>query len=230
MSSEMLTADQAKFENIRVMGEELGSVYDALWQQMAWLHRKWSEYVVLFGTKKSRVDLLNETAPVFTRIVQDALWEDVLLHIARLTDPPKSAGKHNLTIQYLAQIVTHADTKVTVEILTKETLLATEFCRDWRNRHIAHRDLHLALKREAEPLKSASREKVNDALKALAAVMNAVAMHYRSSTTFFDFDVAAGGAMSLLYALDDGLNVERSRNERQRNGHFDPNEYRPYDL
>ena len=48
-----------------------------------------------------------------------------------------------------------------------DALVATEFCRDWRNRHIAHRDLQLALKQGAEPLKPASRSKVREALEAL---------------------------------------------------------------
>ena len=99
MTSNVRTPEEARTEHIRVMGEELGSLYDALWQEVAGLHGKWSEYAALFGTRESRVDLLNQAAPYFFRIVQDSLWEDVLLHIARLTDPPKSAGKSNLTVQ-----------------------------------------------------------------------------------------------------------------------------------
>jgi hypothetical protein len=87
MSSTHRTSDEAKIERIAKMGEELGELYDALWQQVAWLYQKWGEYVVLFGTKPSRVELLNLAAPKFFRIVQDTLWKDVLLHIARLTDP-----------------------------------------------------------------------------------------------------------------------------------------------
>lgn len=90
------TADQALAENIRVMGKDLGELYSALWQEVAWVHSKWAEYVQLFGVKESRIDLLNRAAPRFARLLQDSLWEDVLLHIARLTDPAKSMGKSNL--------------------------------------------------------------------------------------------------------------------------------------
>ena len=92
------TADEAKLEYITRMGEPLGKLFSALWQEAAWLQSKWIEYVELFGTKRSRIELLNKAAPAFFKVVQDSLWEDTIIHIARLTDPPKSAGKDNLTI------------------------------------------------------------------------------------------------------------------------------------
>lgn len=230
MTSNTITAEQAKAKHILAMGDELGPIYDALWQQVAWLHRKWSEYVVLFGTKESRVVLLNQAAPSFARIVQDSLWEDVLLHIARLTDPAKSAGKSNLSIQALAALITHSATKAAVESRTAEAVVASEFCRDWRNRHIAHRDLRLALEQAAEPLKPASRKKVGEALKALAAVLNAVANHYLGSTTFFEIGAGHDGAMSMLSLLDAGLNAESSRRERLTSGRYAPSDHKPRDL
>jgi hypothetical protein len=80
MSFRHRTADEAEAKNIRAMGPEFGALYDALWQQVAWLHNKWEQYVDLFGTKPSRVTLLNRAAPKFFRVVQDTLWEDVLLY------------------------------------------------------------------------------------------------------------------------------------------------------
>lgn len=82
----------------------------------------------------------------------------------------------------------------------------------------------------AKPLELASRLKVAEALKALAAVLNAVSLHYLESTTLFDLGTEGGGAMSLLYVLDSGLNAERARRERRKSGIYDPAEYRPSDL
>ena len=224
MTSNVRTPEEARTEHIRVMGEELGSLYDVLWQEVAGLHGKWSEYVALFGTRESRVDLLNQAAPSFFRIVQDSLWEDVLLHIARLTDPPKSAGKSNLTVQLLTSAVDHPETKVAVAGLIAKAQLDAEFCRDWRNRRLAHRDLHLALARSAEPLQPASRKKVDEALQAITGVLNAVANHYLDSTTFFDSE--ADGVLSLLHVLDSGLNAERAMRERIKSGYFDPTDFK----
>ena len=56
---------------------------------------KWNDFVELFGTKETRIDLLNGSAPRFFRIVQNVLWEETLLHLARLTDSPDSVGKRS---------------------------------------------------------------------------------------------------------------------------------------
>ena len=234
MASHELTADEARLRNIEVMGGQLGSIYSQLWQELAWLHRTWAEYVALFGTKESRVTLLNSAAPSFTRIVQDSLWESVILHIARLTDPAKSMGKPNLSVRALEDAVTDPGLKAQVSASVADALLASDFCRDWRNRHLAHRDLELALKRGAEPLKPASRLKVKEALDGLSAVLNLLSRKYFDSTTLFDTDLRTGGGpggtMSLLYCIDMGLEAERTRLERRKSGHFDPDDYRPRDL
>lgn len=212
------TADESKKANVLAMGEELGLLYSALWQQVAGLHHKWEQYVVLFGTKQSRVELLNASAGQFFRVVQDALWDDTVLHIARLTDSPASVGRANLSIRRLPNLIGDEATKLIITARVNDALEASEFCRDWRNRHIAHRDLELALKRGANPLKSGSREMVRKAMEALEAVLNALAEHYLNSTTSFDVGSGANGALSLLYVLDEGIKAERSRKERIKAG------------
>lgn len=142
-----------KWTNVRNRVWKTLAIRKTIWQQVAWLHNKWEQYVELYGTKESRVTLLNQAAPLFFRVVQDTLWEDVLLHIARLTDSPESMKKANLSIQRFPAVIDDGPTKLAVETLIDEALNASEFCRDWRNRHIAHRDLRLVLDEAALPLK-----------------------------------------------------------------------------
>ena len=73
------TAEEAKKANIEKMGEPLGALFSALWQEVAVLHFHWKEYVELFGTKPERIALLNRAAPHFFRMLQDELWESTLL-------------------------------------------------------------------------------------------------------------------------------------------------------
>jgi AbiU2 len=80
------TGDEIKQENIGKMGDELGALYSALWQELAIAHLYWHEYVELFGAKPERVDVINKAAPAFFRMLQDELWEMSLLYLARLTD------------------------------------------------------------------------------------------------------------------------------------------------
>jgi hypothetical protein len=223
-------AEEVRKQHIKSMGEELGSIFHALWNEVAWIYMKWNQYVELFGKRPSRIDLINSAAPLFFRIVQDSLFEDTLIHIARLTDPPKSTGKSNLTIQRLPDLVLDGELKDSIAGLIDIALQKADFSRDWRNRRIAHKDLKLALKEGAEPLKQASREKVSAALDAIAEVMNAVSKHYIDTTIMFEGIPSPYGVVALLYVIDDGLQVEKERNERLKSGQYRPADLKARDL
>lgn len=218
------TAAQIKEHNITKIGKELGELYSALWQQLNWLHRKWGDYVALFGTKPDRLTIFNRAASDFFGTVQTSLWEDALLHLARITDSPKSAGKPNLTFRRLPELIEREDVRNSVETLLRTSLDLTDFARDWRNKRIAHRDLSLALERPTEPLKPASRSSVNEALTALGEVLNCVSLAYLGSTTMFEFvqEPTAGGSLSMLHYLRAGLNAEEARRQRIRSGTHSP--------
>nr|WP_233475441.1 hypothetical protein [Bradyrhizobium brasilense] len=207
------------------MGEALGSQYSALWQELSVLYLYWAEYKELFGTKPSRIDLLNQAAPAFFHMLQEELWDNRLMHLARITDSPKSVGKDNLTIRNLPGLIDDAPLKAKVTSLVDAALDATNFCRDWRNRRIGHLDLALATGAPAAPLAEASRKQVNDALNAIADVMNALDAHYFDSETAYDRPVRINGAMELLFVLNDGIKARNARDKRVEAG-----EYRMDDL
>lgn len=224
------TSEEVKKHHLECMGEELGLLFNAIWNEAGWLYAKWNEYVELFGTNPSRINLVNRVAPLFFRVVQDTLLEDTLLHIARLTDPPKSMGKRNLTIERLGTMVTDDKAKANITKLIKVAGEKADFCRDWRNRHIAHRDLQLAMDEGAEPLKPVSRVKVKEALEAISAVLNAISVHYMDSTIRFDSMPSPGGAVSMLYVLDDGLQAEKEKQERIKTREYRADDLKPRDL
>ena len=109
-----MTSEESKAENVQAMGKDLGELYTALWLEVARLHTKWGEYVELFGTKESRIDLLNEAASDFAGKLQDSQFRDVLLDIACLTDRAMIAGHENLSVQGLPDLITHQPTRDTV--------------------------------------------------------------------------------------------------------------------
>lgn len=214
------TPAEARAEYERAMGTELGALYSLLWQELAWIYSKWAEYVVLFGTSPERVALLNEAAPSFCRLIQDTLWDGVLLHIARLTDPAASFGKPNLSLLAMAALIDRPATKAKAETQIEACLVSAAFARDWRNRSIAHKDLRLALSNSPHPLAPASRALVVAALEDLAAVLNCVAQDYLDSTSFFEGGPEAGGALEMLYVVNDGLVVQRERRARLERGEY----------
>lgn len=224
-----LTDEESKQEHLEKLGDNLGSLFHELWNEVAWLYIKWEEYVELFGQTPCRIDLLNRSAPVFFRIIQDSLWEDVLLHIARLTDPPKSSGKSNISLQCLPDLVDEK-IKVTISEQIINVKEKTDFCRDWRNRHIAHRDLKLAIGEKAESLKPASREKVRLALDSIAKVLNTISEYYLKSTLGFDSIGGPGGTGELLYVLDDGIKAGIERQKRIESGTYLPEDLVHRDL
>jgi len=224
-----VTADEARTEYISKMGRDLGEVYHHLWQEVAFVHQKWDEYVELFGTKPSRIDLMNEAAPAFFRMIQDSLWEDTLLHIARLMDRPEIARKDTLTILRLPQL---ADNAIADQLAAAvETAnVACAFARDWRNRRIAHNDLLLMTKRSATPLAPASRDDVRKALDSLVAVLDVVSRHYTGSTNLLKGTGTPEGAVALLHVLQDGVRERDARHARWDRGKIDPIESQPIDV
>lgn len=203
--AESRTADEVARQYRDAMGPELGALFHRLWTECAWLHVRWSDYVALFGTSPDRIDILNAAAGSHFRVVQDSLWEIVLLQISRLTDSTNSVGKDNLTLRRLPGLVA-SDISPEVENLVQEALRRCEFARDWRNRRIAHLDLSLAFGGQgATQLASASRKDVKEALAAIVAVLDAVEFHYQRASTDYSMAVRVGDAKALLYVLQEGL-------------------------
>ncbi len=225
-----LSDDEMKKRHVDSMGEELGPFFHALWKDVRSIHTKWSQYVELFGTKPSRVALLNEAAGVFFGDVQELLFDDVLLHISRLTDKPKSCGKPCLTVKRLADLIADAGLKDTITTLVTDSEDKAKFSRDWRNRRIAHTDLDLALEGNVAPLEPATRQKVSTALNAIARVLNAVDGHYSDSETNFNGLPSPRGPLALLCVLDAGLQAEKERQARINDGKYRPEDLQSRDL
>ncbi len=202
------------------MGAELGELFDALHNELVWIHWRWMQHRVLFGSKPGRVDLLNESAPFFFRLVQDVFFEFTLLGISKIAGPTKSAGKPNLTVARLPGMLSDPRLAEQTSKLVDDATTACAFAKDWRNRRIAHHDLSLALNPRAEPLAHASRAKVEDALGSIRSVMNHVQSALMNSTTAYDHSPVLSEMDQVLYVLRDGLERDRERRARWDKGEW----------
>ncbi len=178
---------------------------------------------MLFGTKPDQVHLLNKAAPSFYHMVQGALWENLLLHLCRLTDPRQSVGKDNLTVQRLPDLVADA-IRPTVEDLVQCRIVKSDFARDWRKRHIAHKDLALAIGKSVPPLAPATWKGFQTALESLVSLLNIVERHSKNASTAYDLIPSNGNAEALLYVLRNGLDSETERRYRFKKGKILPAE------
>ena len=215
MGSAHKETDEILQDHIKHMGEKLGRYFNALWNEVAYLYTKWSEYDELFG-KPSRVDLLNDAAPTFFYIVQDCLRMDILLHVARLTDRCDTFGNKNLSVRGFPDLISSGTLKKEIERLIDSAIQKADFCKDWRDRRLAHKDLKLSISDEAKPLKPVSRKKVKDVLEAISSIMNAIAGHYMDTTIIFDGLTRLKGAEALLYIIDDRIKADKRWRERIR--------------
>lgn len=225
-----LKPDELEAEYVTSLGPELGRVFCALHNELAWLHLKWEQYTELYGTKPKRIEILNASAPVFFRVVQDALWEDTLMHLSRLTDPAQSPGKgdrRNLSVNALADLIGDKEIKAVVARLAQAATDSAAFARDWRNRRLAHRALALALAEPVAPLAPASHSQVNTSLAALRSTLNAVDTHFRDTTVAYELGGHPGGAQSVLRKLHLGIEASKARMDRLRSGKPLPEDLAP---
>ena len=198
------------------MGLDLGSLYHRLSMECVSLHWKWSEFIELFGTSEDRIAVLNSSAPSFFRMVEVSLREDILLHIARLVDFPRSVGKPNLSVKRLPELV---DPEIQVKV-KQHVETAEQKCgaaRTWRNRRIAHRDLDLALKRPVEALPAAGRDEITEALRSIANLLNILEQHYCGAEVAYA-PSGSRNSVRMISLLRDGLDANAARRERLRTG------------
>jgi hypothetical protein len=210
---ETLTAEQVRNEAVAAMGSELGVTYHSLSDQVAGLHLKWDTFCELFA-ERDTVDLLNSAAPAYFNELQRQTWEDVLLHLCRVTDSPLSAGKSNLTLRRLPDLVSDQVLRTNIQALVDDAVKKTSFARDWRNRRLAHTELT-----RSQPLATASRKHVEDAMAAIRLVINQVEQCYLNKTVSYEDTIPdLGGVASLITVLRKGVEARRAEREAKLRG------------
>jgi hypothetical protein len=215
--AEHLTTEQARSKSTTAMPAPLGEIYHWLHDELAWLHIKWSNFCRLYAKDRERVDLLNAAAPTFFSELRQTLLEDVLLHLCRITDQPKSGRHDHLTFKRIPAAIPDAALRAAIQPLVADTEHKTKFARDWRNRRLAHRELPAPHGQAAQPLPEATRQDVEDALTALRKVMNQIERHYLNESVLYEHSIEAlGGVESLVKRLTSGLAAEKNKAAQHR--------------
>src|SRR5262245_7120359 len=131
----VLSGDETKAHYQEKMGDELGLIFYAIICEFSALSEKWADYLTLYGTNESRVSLLNNAAPTFFGRIQNVMWGDILLSLARLTDPPETGPfrRTNLTLKALPRFLGDSCLELSVAAVLADIDVKAKFCRDWRN-------------------------------------------------------------------------------------------------
>lgn len=207
----------------KVLGKDMGTLHAHLTAEVLDLNYKWNEFVVLFGTNQERIDVLNKSANQFWANIHNVLFDDILLHIARLTDKDLTFKKKNLSVQGLLSISANKKFDSRLKKSIEKVVKDAKFCRDWRNRRIAHIDYEYRTN-DKEKLARATRAKVSKCIKGIHDILNLV------EKQFFDSEITSdapsiNGALDLLFVIDDGLRFSDDREARLRAGTALPQDY-----
>jgi hypothetical protein len=218
------TAAEVLQEHKSRMGATFGAEFHGLYNEVLWLHLKWRDYRALFGTNPARIDLLNAAAGSFFVMADETMWHDLMLHVCRLTDQSSNKGRGRKERLSIMRLTAQVDPAIHDEVRGRvsKALKKTRFARDWRDRHIAHRDLRLAMKTGAKPLAPASRTRMGEAIDAIVAVVAAVESHYCGVTTAYELTSRLGDAEALLHVLRDGVDSRHQKMQRLAGGKFKP--------
>ena len=194
--------DDGLNDYVSSMGQELGSNFFALHRKLVELHVLWQQYRQLFGSETETVHMLNRIAALFFKIVQDELWDSVLLSISRMTDPPRTGTKKNLTIWSLPPLIADVTLRADLEFLCRTAVTEALFAREHRNKRIAHQDHEYLSNRDVNPLGEISRQRVESMIGALRAVMNRLNAHFCDITFMYERFVDESGARLLVHKLE----------------------------
>lgn len=221
------SSEQVLQEQVQAMGEELGTLFNRLSTEVTWLRWNWRQHTVLYGAGSERVALLNQVAPFFFVVFQRMSFDDTLLGIARLTGPPRSAGRANLSVKQLPPLVLDKALQLHVEKRVDEVVKAAGSALAWRNRRLAHRDLDLALKRPATPLPAVEHHDVENALKELGGLLNSIQCAFKLGTTAYHSSPLNGDAESLVSTMKDGLRRQEERHAAWDRGETHSDDHLP---
>jgi hypothetical protein len=203
------TAEEARQQYIDLMGADLGLAYDVLRNDAALAFANWAVYRELYSDP-DRLRLLNDVAGTLFGVLQRTLLWDVILQLARLVDTPESPGKkQNLTLQSLPSLIQDANLRRSVEagLTTCRTACASAIV--WRNRRLAHRDLGVALRPEAEPLPDIAFADIEQALTSFQELLNLLEAHFNDgATTAYSMIGHSVRADGLAHLLEQGLEAE----------------------
>lgn len=189
---------------------DLAVQFRPLFKDILWLGMKWHEYSVLFGNM-ANYELLNRTAGYLFLIVQDTMWDDLLLHISRLVGPRLSRGKENLTIRRIPDLIENQELHGKVSQSIESCVAHCSFVKDHRNKRLAHYDLETAVENREEHLTGVSRMQIRQAVEMLQEIIRVVYAHYADTHFVFDTNLSSGNADSLVHAL---MIAERSSDAR----------------
>jgi hypothetical protein len=141
--------------------------------------------------------------------------------LARMSDPPRSAGKDNLSFKRLEAVVEEqypGSISSSCSQLVEAFVSECEPLRDLRNRQLAHADLRVALGENDEPLPGVSRKTIRSVIDRAAEILNQLAGDILDSHTLFSETDPMFTGEGLIKALSLAREVRLKQLSERRSG------------
>ena len=202
--------DEMRAEYIRAMGAGLGGLFNDLSSDFDWLQHKWREHQVLFGGGAKRIELLNTVASNFFYLLNKMMFEDLMLHLSRLTDRENSRNDQ-LTLGRLAGAIADPALRDQVQKATDQVAERCEFARAWRDHQLAHADRKYVRGEHLSLLPTVDASSVQGALVSINALLDIIISHYSNEGRDLPPSAMGGdpwGAESLLHYLEKAIRAE----------------------
>ena len=154
-----------------VFGQQLGEIYVRLFRDVSRIYEKWAVIKHIYAS----IDLLSrldQDAKQFVWLLLEIFGEDLVLHLARLTDKSRMGSSENLSLLTIVELINHPTAISTIPPLLEDAKAKAEEARMWRNKSIAHRDRKVSLsKQELDKLPPLDDQYVEKALAAAGEVL-----------------------------------------------------------
>ena len=121
--------------------EELQQEFETLRNQAIYLIQTFNTYNDLFFSGPEVERILRKSAEMFFGDINIMMIEYLTLLVCRLTDPPKTSGKTNLTIQHMNELLRENNFLTPeIETLSDSIMAYRELLEPVRNKIVAHMD------------------------------------------------------------------------------------------
>ncbi len=155
--------------------KEIPEEVQKLEADLRWTYIYRDQYGKLFQKSEKRIELLNTVSPHFFAFIQRMLWEQMILGVARLTDPYKQGTNKNLSVEILPHLASEYEWTVLddLKICIDKALQSSRNIRVWRNKLTIHRDLPTVLSEEAK-LEKIDLGQIDSTLASIAKAINLI--------------------------------------------------------
>jgi hypothetical protein len=206
--SKDLSPEEVKNRYEKVFPGETGKLFHHIWNDVANLHLNWQNYRTLYGTSPETIELINKIATSFFKKNERIMRNDVVMRIARLTDPPETGKgkneKENARFEKLAIDLQPFITETFFNEIKDEIKDLQDLSKkihDIRNKILVHSDLYNVIEKENFPVDGVSRAEIEQILEKIRNVTNKIETYFKVPTTYFQKVISSNDAKSLVVAL-----------------------------